>query len=106
MKQKEFEKYLARDGGCYHCGEKERVAPHHRANRGMGGSKKRDVPSNIVVICSHANHLMEANADFAELAYSKGWKLRISSSPSDIPIYDAQTGCWFFLRDDFTRHEL
>ena len=43
MNKKRFQKYLDRDGGCVHCGDVETAVPHHRLNRGMGGSKERDV---------------------------------------------------------------
>jgi hypothetical protein len=49
MTKKEFQKYLDRDGGCVHCGDTETAVPNHRANRGMGGSRERDVPSNVIV---------------------------------------------------------
>jgi hypothetical protein len=101
MSPKEFLKYLRRDGGCIHCGEMETIAPHHRANRGMGGSKARDVPSNIVVMCSAMNTAMESNADVAALARDYGWKLRSFESPADTPVFFQTRGEWFLLNDSF-----
>lgn len=103
MTPKEFQKYLDRDGGCLHCGEREAVAPHHRANRGMGGSKVRDVPSNIMVLCSYMNGLIESSAIMAGHARMAGWKLFQGEQPSQTPVYDAMTGTWWLLDDNYGR---
>lgn len=103
MTPKTFAKYLVRDGGCLHCGERMAVAPHHRANRGMGGSKKRDVASNIIVLCSNLNGLMEADARFAALAVENGWKVSTHDDPASVPVFDRQTQQWFLLGNDYTR---
>lgn len=103
MKPKQFAKYLLRDGGCLHCGERVAVSPQHRANRGMGGSKALDVPSNVVVLCSYLNGLLEADVRFAELAVKNGWKISKHSDPRTQPVYDRQTRHWYLLADDFTR---
>lgn len=105
MNAKEFRKYLDRDGGCVHCGETEAVAPNHRANRGMGGSKERNVPSNIVVMCSRMNGLIESDTHAALLALGKGWKVRSYDWPAAIPVWDARDGRWYRLNDDYTREE-
>lgn len=101
MNEKQFRRYLQRDGGCVHCGETETVAPHHRQNRGMGGSKVRDVPSNIVVLCSAMNNAVESNAVTAALAKQYGWKLESWMNPMDQPVYYAPAGVWACLTDDF-----
>lgn len=106
MTPREFQKYLDRDGGCVHCGLTEAVAPNHRANRGMGGSKKRDVPSNIVVLCSWMNGLIESNASQAHHARMAGWKLFAHEDPASTPLWDAQKAEWVLLGDDFTRTPL
>jgi hypothetical protein len=72
----------------------------------MGGSKKRDVPSNIIVLCSELNSLIESNAHYARAALDKGWKLSTHANPEDSPVYDANLGAWFLLTDDFKREEL
>jgi len=100
---KQFQKYLDRDGGCVHCGETEAVAPNHRANRGMGGSKKRDVPSNIVVLCSYLNGMIESNSSQAHHARMAGWKLFSHEDATSTPLWDAQTSEWVLLADDFSR---
>jgi len=101
MTPKQFQKYLDRDGGCIHCGETESVAPHHRLNRGMGGSKVRDVPSNIIVLCSAMNNLLESNADIAETGRENGWKLRSGQDPKTTPIWLPLQGLWALLGDGY-----
>jgi hypothetical protein len=98
---KQFRKFLDRDGGCIHCGETDAVAPHHRLNRGMGGSKSRDTASNIVVLCSTMNNLVESNADVAERARENGWKLRNGQNPRTTPIWLPRLGFWALLNDDY-----
>jgi len=45
----------ARDSHCYHCGLEEDLVPHHRINRGMGGSKLLDTPDNLMMVCARWN---------------------------------------------------
>lgn len=104
LNEKEFQKYINRDGGCVHCGlARGPIVPHHRLNRGMGGSDERDVPSNIITMCSEMNYLMESNAKVAEQARENGWKLRSGSSPSATPVFFAYDNAWFYLDDKFHR---
>lgn len=103
MTKKEFQRYLDRDGGCLHCGETEAVAPQHRANRGMGGSKTRDVPSNIIVLCSRMNGLVESNAFYADAAKDFGWKLETWQDPLTEPVFDTLKNEWVLLDDAFGR---
>jgi hypothetical protein len=100
---KEFGKYLARDGGCLHCGETEALSPNHRANRGMGGSKARDVPSNIIVLCSAMNGAIESNHKAAAQAKRYGWKLDSWQDPMATSVYDTQTQEWYLLDNQFGR---
>lgn len=100
---KEFRRYLDRDGGCLHCGETEAVAPQHRANRGMGGSKTRDVPSNIIVLCSYMNNAVESTSIAAELAKRYGWKLETWQDPLTEPVFDTLKNQWVLLDDNFGR---
>lgn len=101
MNAKQFQRYLVRDQGCVHCGETESVAPHHRANRGMGGSKARDVPSNVIVMCSMMNTAMESNAKTAEMARDYGWKLRSFEDPAEVPVFYQTLGVWVLLDDQY-----
>lgn len=104
MNSKQFQRYLDRDEGCCHCGTTEGLAPHHRANRGMGGSKARDVPSNIIVICSLYNGLLESNYTQAQLGIAMGWKLTAGQDPKLTPVNIL--GRWFLLDDDFGKVEI
>jgi hypothetical protein len=103
MKANEFRKYLYRDFGCIHCGEVERVSPHHRLNRGMGGSKLRNNPANIIVLCSTLNGLLESDAEIASKARSLGWKLSNGQEPKEVAVWYPKYKSWFRLDDDFTR---
>lgn len=87
MNKKEFDKYLARDGSCPHCGSTgPDLIPHHRANRGMGGSKERNRPSNILIFCGLGNGLMESSPGFAALARGYGWKLFSHEDSAETPV--------------------
>ena len=103
MNQKTFRKYLDRDDGCVHCGATEAVSPHHRLNRGMGGSKERDKPSNVIVICSWLNNAMEADSKVAAKAKELGWKLQAGDNPELEPIYHYSMQ-WRVLDDVFGFH--
>ena len=93
--EKEFKKFLARDGHCYHCGTTdETLVPQHRRNRGMGGSVSRLAPSNVVVLCSLLNGLLEASESHSVTAQRYGWKLRQGQDPLTTPVYDAFSDTW------------
>jgi len=101
---KQFQRYLDRDKHCLHCGTDTTLVPNHRANRGMGGSKVRDVPSNIVVLCAAFNGLIEADEQAAEFARLRGWKLYSWEDPST-PVFDAGLRQWFVIDDNYQRAE-
>lgn len=102
--KKEFAKYLARDGHCYHCGiADDTLVPQHRRNRGLGGSKMRSNASNIVVVCSLSNGAFEASDRASKAAQRYGWKLRAGQDPTTTPVFDAFEGVWYLLDDDFNR---
>lgn len=101
MTPKQFQKYLNRDSACLHCGKSEAVAPNHRANRGMGGSKSRDVPSNIIVLCSWMNGAIESDHRQSALAKRYGWKLESWQDPLKSPVYDTLTKQWKLLDNNF-----
>lgn len=103
MTPKQFARFLDRDQYCLHCGETEALAPNHRVNRGMGGSKKRDHPANIVVLCSVFNGLIESNVEAANLASMNGWKLNSWDDPLFVPVWDRMSGVWWRLDDQFGR---
>lgn len=97
---KQFRRFVERDGGCIHCGELEAIAPHHRLGRGMGGSKARDVPSNIIVLCSRLNQQVEDNAEVAAKARKLGWKLQSWQDPLSEPFWHFRLG-WVMIDDGF-----
>lgn len=104
MTPKQFRKFLDRDGACPHCGDVETAVPNHRINRGMGGSKVLDRPSNIVVICSLLNGLIESDDRWFWLAKEYGWKLSSWQVPEETPVY--WNGVWYLLDNDFGRREV
>lgn len=106
MTPKQFAKYLERDQSCWHCGYTENLVPHHRKNRGMGGSKAANTPSNIIAICAVYNGLMESSATAANLALYKGWKLANWEDPLQSIIYHAGKGAWYLLDDNYNRVEV
>ena len=103
MNKKQFARLLERDVCCVHCGSFDAtLIPHHRANRGMGGSKERDTPANIVLLCSEANWRLESDAEFADLGRKLGWKLSSFDHPQQHPVYHAWFDEWRVLGDDWT----
>lgn len=104
---KEFAKFLARDGHCYHCGiSDETLVPQHRRNRGMGGSRSRSNASNVVVVCSMVNWLFEASERASMTAQRYGWKLREGQDPQTTPVFDAYEGIWYLLDDNWGKREV
>jgi hypothetical protein len=103
MTPKQFARFVARDGGCVHCGETEAIAPNHRINRGAGGSKRRDNPANIVVLCSQLNALIESDSGWRSKALTYGWKLNSWDDPLFVPVFDVLRGVWWRLDDSFGR---
>ncbi len=106
MTKKEFERYVARDKHCYHCGTTEALAPNHRANRGHGGSKKSEVASNVVILCSLFNGLIESDAKAAGMAKRFGWKISRYDNPLEMPVYDAVLGQWFLFDNNYQKSPL
>ena len=104
MTAKQFGRYLERDQGrCYHCGTTDTLVPNHRANRGAGGSKLRERPSNVVTLCSRINGEIEADALAAAHAVAMGWKLRSWDDPLAAPVWDTMSGTWWLFGDNFER---
>jgi hypothetical protein len=97
-------KVLQRDVCCWHCGRiDDTLVPQHRINRGMGGSKLLDTPSNLVALCSESNVLMESDSEFREKALMYGWKLMRYQIPKNTPIYDFYKGDWFLVDDNWNK---
>ena len=107
MTPAEFRKYLQRDPYCPHCGVgSPYLVPHHRKNRGMGGSKLLNNPSNILLVCAQLNTAMESESLVAADARVYGWKLSSWDDPAVVPYYDAITGFAFRLKDDYTKEAI
>lgn len=92
-----------RDQECWHCGtEGATLVPHHRKNRGHGGSKDRENDiTNLILICSAWNTIIESDAERAHEARAKGHKLR-SWQTTDTPVYHFGRGRWYRLEEDGT----
>jgi hypothetical protein len=103
MKPKEFARLLERDGYCLHCGETVAISPQHRVNRQMGGSKLRGGSSNLIVLCSLLNGLIESDSWYRSMAIRYGWKLSSWEDPNKIPTFDGVAGVWYLLDNDFGR---
>jgi len=94
------------NGQCWHCGtDDDTVVPHHRANRGHGGSKVADRPSNVVLMCSMHNGLMESDVNVFREAKEFGWKISRHSIPWNEPVMNWE-GRWFLLGDQFEKWEI
>lgn len=108
MTPKQFQKFLQRDfNRCWHCGAgDDGLVPHHRKNRQMGSkNSSADQDSNIIVMCSF-NFQMESDAASAARAKDFGWKLESYEDPETKPVYDAYSGKWFLLKNNFVRVEI
>jgi hypothetical protein len=110
MTAREFARILARDGErCVHCGAVDGLVPHHRMNRGMGGSKALEVPSNVLTMCSRFNALMESETWAQTLAIGNGWKLdRVNPDLAQEVLlhagyWDWAAGAWFVLDNEYQR---
>jgi hypothetical protein len=102
MTPKQFGRFLLRDGSCWHCGAVTGLIPHHRINRGMGGSKARHKPSNILVMCAEINGLMESDPEIASKARRYGWKLESWRDTEKEAVYSRVDDAWYTLKDDFS----
>ena len=105
MNGRQFALFLARD---LHCpcgcvGREDTFIPHHRVNRGMGGSRVLDRPANILVMCSEMNGLIESDPKLAEVARQYGWKLARWQEPETTPFFDLATGQWYLINNTFGR---
>jgi hypothetical protein len=96
VKNSDLSKLRNRDHWCWHCGREDTLVPHHRANRGMGGSRALDTLQNVILVCAEYNGLMESNAVVADSARDLGHKIGKFASPS-APVFDNFGGKWYFL---------
>lgn len=87
------------DWACAACGTNQGLTVHHRANRGLGGSKKMDMLSNLLTLCAHHNGLLESDPKFAEIGRHHGWKISKWESPEARPVLYPD-GLFYYLKDD------
>lgn len=107
LSKREFARLMERDEGCVHCGEMEAVAPNHRINRGMGGAgKSASRPSNLVVLCSLVNGLIESDSVWRAKALEFGWKLERWQNPAECEFYDQRSDIWYLVDDDWQKWAL
>jgi hypothetical protein len=104
MKSAEVKKLRARDDWCWHCGATADLVPHHRANRGSGGSKVLDTLQNVILVCSRFNGEMESNAAVASWARDLGLKLSRYDAPNS-PLFDNYAKRWYELDTKGNKHE-
>lgn len=79
------------------------LVPHHRMNRGMGGSPSGDALGNLVWLCAEINGLIESDAHAARAARSRGIKVPRNGryAAREIPVMHAHHGLCL-LGDDGT----
>jgi len=96
----------ARDQHCWHCGtDDDTLVPHHRKNKGFGGSKLLDTPDNLMMICAYWNGTIESNADDASAA--RGWGHKLPNwDATHKPVFDKGSQAWFILSADGTKVKL
>jgi len=93
---------------CQLCGQEfqdGQLSPHHRANRGHGGSPVSDRPSNVLSLCSLCNGLIESDAVEASRARILG--IKISRFDAEIAhlvpvkMFVESTREWVLLDDNY-----
>ena len=98
----------ARDGeDCIICGLPG-TDVHHRAGRGMGGSKAANRVGACLTVCRRHNNLMETDAAFMREAYRLGWKVKRHGvrPPEDVAVWYPLEEAWCLLGDDGARVRL
>lgn len=95
---------MKRDTHCWHCGTELDLVPHHRKNRGAGGSKLLDTLDNLMLVCAVYNGAMESDANVAQKAREYGHKLR-SWENMKRPVFDIPTSTWYLLDEKGEKHE-
>ena len=96
---------LKRDAWCWHCGTSSYLVPHHRINRGSGGSRALDRLDNLILVCAVYNGQMESDPEIARQARIDGHKLSRYEN-TDEPVFDCLQGIWYQLDAVGGKHEL
>ncbi len=94
----------ARDPHCVHCGATDDLIPHHRVNRGLGGSKSERLNSlsNLLMVCAFYNGEMESTSEVAIAA--RGWGHKLPSwGDTNTPVFDCVLFRWWTLLPDGSR---
>ena len=92
----------ARDAHCWHCGATDDLVPHHRKNRGMGGSKLLDGLDNLMLVCAFYNGEMESTSQTAIAA--RGWGHKIPAwGDTREPVFDCTVFRWYTLLENGTK---
>lgn len=94
-----YKRLFARDLHCVWHGrdcDQETLIPQHRAGKGMGGDKSRAKKSNrlsnLILLCSGYNGLIEHDSVLAEEARELGIKISRNADPRKMPVQHAQLG--------------
>jgi hypothetical protein len=74
------------------------LVPQHRQG-GMGGSKRKHRPSNVVWLESLLNGHIESDPELQAEAVRRGIKVSQHADPEKVPIMSAD-GSWWLLTDD------
>ncbi len=107
MDKKSLRLLRKRDTYCWHCGiDDDTLVPHHRLNRGMGGSKALDNLANVILVCSRYNQQIEDFGFWAARAREHGHKLVMGQAPDVMPCFDSVSGVWFRLGLDGSKVDL
>lgn len=76
-------------------GESDTLVPQHRANRGMGGSRRANTLSNTVLLESQINSLIESDPVWQAEAVRRGIKVSKFVDPRMVPVVHAVHGLVF-----------
>ena len=94
-----YRKLFDRDQGCVWHGagcDPVTLVPQHRGGRGIGGDKSRDKErdrlSNLVVLCSELNGLIETDPELASEARKRGIKISKFIDPTTMYLDHARYG--------------
>lgn len=90
---------IERDETCARCGAEVPLEVHHRARKGMGGSRLLDHPANLIALCGLGNVTgCHGWAHTAPEAAEQGLRLGPGQEPADVAIL--HHGVWVLLTDD------